>query len=124
MDFALSILLVYGITNIVVQSSLFEPLRSWVSKKVDDNMFWLYFYRLITCMMCFGFWVGAFVGYFFGPFVWWNVIFNGAIFSGTTWIIHCLVQFLGNGYDPSRTINIVTSDPLLLKEVKDENPKH
>ena len=117
----LYILLAYGITNIVVQSSLFAPFRDAVSRKVDCSCFWLYFYRLITCMMCLGFWVGAFVGYFYGPFHPFNIIFNGALYSGAIWILHCIVMFLGNGYDPSRTINIGSSEPITLKVIEDEH---
>jgi len=74
-------------------------------------------------MMCFGFWAGALVGYFYGPFNAINIIFNGALYSGTTWIISCLVQYLGNGFDPARTINMVTSDPIEIKVIKDDNTK-
>lgn len=119
----LAIILTYGITNILVNSSLFEPVRNYISSKVDSSKLVLYFYRLITCMMCLGFWVGAFVGYFYGPFDPWNIIFNGAFYSGTTWILHCLAMYLGNGYDPSRTINIGCSEPLTVKVVHDEHPK-
>lgn len=123
MEIVLAILLVYGITNIVVYSSLFEPLRNYISTKVDTHKAMLYLYRLITCMMCFGFWVGAFVGYFYGPFHPFNIIFNGAIYSGTTWILHCIVMFLGNGYDPARTINMGSSEPITIKVVTDEHPE-
>lgn len=121
MEILLAVLLVYGITNIIVQSSLFAPVRDAVSRRVDCSCFWLYFYRLITCMMCLGFWVGAFVGFFYGPFHPLNIIFNGAIFSGTTWILHCIVMFLGNGFDPARTINIGSSEPITLKVLEDEH---
>ena len=122
MTLLLAILLTYGITNILVFSSLFEPVRNYISTKVDCSKLVLYLYRLMTCMMCLGFWVGAFVGYFYGPFGPWNIIFNGALYSGTTWILHCIVQFLGNGYDPARTINIGSSETLTVKVVKDEHP--
>jgi hypothetical protein len=121
MELLLAILLVYGMTNIVVYSSLFEPFRSYISTKVDTSRLMLYFYRLITCMMCLGFWVGALVGYFYGPFHPLNIIFNGAIYSGTTWILHCIVMFLGNGYDPARTINIGSSETINVKVVHDEH---
>lgn len=121
MEILLYILLTYGISNIVVQSSIFEPLRSYISTKVDFSTFWLYVYRWITCMMCFGFWAGAFVGAFYGPFMWWNLLFNGGLYSGTTWLIHCCAQYLGNGFDPARTINIVSNEPIQIKVVPNDH---
>ena len=119
--YVIAFFLVYGITNIIVNSSLFEPFRNYISTKVDDNKAMLYFYRLITCMMCLGFWVGAFVGLFYGPFHPMNIIFNGALYSGTTWILHCIVMFFGNGFDPARTINIGSSETINVKVVNDEH---
>ena len=41
----------YGITTIIVQSKLMEPLRLYFKVKSK------YLHKLITCMMCTGFWV-------------------------------------------------------------------
>lgn len=45
----------YGLTSIVVQSKLFKPFRETIKAKS------VFFGSLLSCMMCFGFWVGLFV---------------------------------------------------------------
>lgn len=49
------IFICYGITSIVVQSKLFRPLREFISGRSK------FFGSLLSCMMCFSFWVGLFV---------------------------------------------------------------
>jgi hypothetical protein len=121
MDFIIAILVVYGITNIVTQGSIFYNMREWFGTKTAENgkysKVYGSIYKLINCPMCFGFWVGIFVGIFLGPFVWWNILFNGALYSGTTWIVYCITQFLGQGYDPSRTINVQFQNELSTKNI-------
>lgn len=112
MDLYILILLVYGLTNIIVRGTLFESLKD----KLEDRMLntkssiikWSlrHFLTLINCPMCTGFHVGWIVGIWFGPFAAWNVICNGALFSGTTWIINAVVQFFGQGSDPERDVNV------------------
>ncbi len=48
------ILVCYGVTSIVVQSKLFKPFRELIKKRSE------FFGSLVSCMMCFGFWVGLF----------------------------------------------------------------
>jgi hypothetical protein len=121
MQLLIAILLAYGITNIVTQGSIFYSFREWFIKKSQQNgklsKIYASFYKLLNCPMCFGFWAGILVGIFMGPFPAYNIIFNGAIYSGTTWIIFCLTQFLGQGYDPSRTINVVFNSELVQKTI-------
>jgi hypothetical protein len=122
MTFIIAILTVYGITNIVTQGSIFDPVKEKIEELIATNkhpkkLSWLL--KLINCPMCFGFWVGALVGIFMGPFIGWNIIFNGGLYSGTTWILHCIMQLLGQGYDPSRTINVVFSNDLSIKDIKE-----
>lgn len=121
MELLIGILLAYGITNIVTQSSLFYPLRKWFECNIHENKIYMFLYKLITCPMCFGFWAGALTGIFLGPFPWWNIIFNGAMYSGTTWLVFCLAQFLGSGNDPNRTINLVFQNPLEQKDINKED---
>lgn len=106
------ILLVYGITNIVVQGSIFDGFKSFLEDKVIESntryikVFLNRFITLINCPMCSGFWIGAIIGLLYGPFENWNIIFNGTFYSGTTWLIYCLTQFLGQGLTTERQINI------------------
>jgi prepilin signal peptidase PulO-like enzyme (type II secretory pathway) len=118
MELLIAILVAYGISNIIVNGSIFEPLRNWFGGHAD-KFIPRKIYQLITCMMCTGFWVGVVVGCFLGPFPWWHIIFNGAIYSGTTWLIYCIAQFLGQGYDPSRVINVQIEEPITIREDKD-----
>lgn len=101
MNILISILTVYGITKIITSGTIFDSLKS----KLNN-----FFQTLLNCPLCTSFWVGVFLGAFYGPFPFWNIIFNGAFYSGCIWIITCLVQFLGNGYDPNRSVN-VTIEP-------------
>lgn len=121
MDVFIYILIVYGITNIVVQSTLLEPLKALLIELAADtkNEYLKYSFikthKLVSCYMCLSFWVGMWLGLFFGPVTAWAFPLNGFFYSATTWIISCFVQFLGNGYDPARTINIVIGDEPTIK---------
>ena len=127
MEFLIAVLLVYGMTNIVVQGSIFDPFKD----KLTEWAFYLpngirkfvleWFLKLINCPMCSGFHIGWIVGIFLGPFVWWNVLFNGALYSGTSWIIYSIVQFFGNGDAPERNITVVINDPVQVKHINKED---
>jgi hypothetical protein len=105
MNILILILTVYGITKIITSGTIFDPIKS----KLNN-----FFQTLFNCPLCTSFWVGAFLGAFYGPFPFWNIIFNGAFYAGCIWIITCLVQFLGNGYDPNRSLNvIIEKEPLI-----------
>lgn len=102
MDLLLSILTVYGLSAIVTISKIFEPVRD-LAEKHSPN-FWKY---LTACMQCLPFWVGIFISLVMGtPLTIKNEIFNpnlnlfftylfsGALFSGTTMLIHTIFVFL------------------------------
>ena len=135
MEFLLAVLLVYGITNIIVRGSIFDGIKEKVTdchiKAKDDGSWkWLTgkFLSLTNCPMCTGFWVGMLVGAIYGPYDPWNVLFNGAIYSGTCWLIHCVTQYLGQGDEPERTVTIYVhpesklnlADEQEFKEMDDE----
>jgi hypothetical protein len=110
MNILILIMLAFGITKIVNSGTIFDPLKNYlISKKCNLLV------NLLNCPLCFGFWVGALVGYLYGPFFCWNIIFNGAFYSGCIWLLTCIVQFLGNGYDPSRAIVVNFDSPLEVK---------
>jgi hypothetical protein len=111
MEIIFAVISAFGIVNILGKGSIFNNFREYLEENTK------FFHTLITCPMCLGFWVGIVLGLFYGPFPWWNPL-NGAFYSATTWIIHCVVQYFGAGYDPSRTINIVTTEPIHIKEDK------
>ena len=99
-------LAVYGSSLVVVMSSILKPFRDFISyskitKRTDGTVESVVIRRfslpgkLIGCMMCFGWWSGAFWGYvFWDPFskvdssLWLHFIFNGMVGSSVTWIIH------------------------------------
>ena len=102
MDFLISILLVYGISAIVTMGKIFEPLRDFAEKHSPN--FWKY---LTSCMQCLPFWVGALVSFIYKtplnvennlfPFylnLFFTYLFSGALFSGTTFLIHTIFQYL------------------------------
>lgn len=113
-----AILLAYGLANIIVQGSIFDGLKTKlmiVAGKTKYSLIkWLLtkFLQLINCPKCIGFQIGWFIGLYYGPFSdpFISILFNGAFYSGTTWIIWTLVQYLGNGYDPARTINVIVQN--------------
>jgi len=129
MTFLVSCLLCYGIVNILVQGVIFDSFKEWL---IDISLTKRSFLTRVTafiadkiltimnCPMCAGFHVGWFVGIFLGPFVWWNILFNGALYSGVVWIINSFVQFLGNGNDPNRSVIIMTDEPLAIKHINKE----
>lgn len=121
MSLLIAILVAYGITLIVTQGSIFYAFREWFGKKTAQggklSKVYGYVYKLINCPMCFGFWAGILVGYFLGPFVGLQMLFNGALFSGTTWILFCITQFLGQGYDPARVLNVTFQNELQQKSI-------
>jgi hypothetical protein len=49
-------LAVIGMTHIIVDSSIFQPVRDWVKNKLPG-----FFSRIIECYQCCGTWVGFFV---------------------------------------------------------------
>lgn len=96
MELLISVLVVYGISAIVTISKIFEPVRD-LAEKHSPN-FWK---PLTSCMQCFPFWAGVFVAFVLGSPVeafnahlpvWLNrvftYLFSGALFSGTTFLIH------------------------------------
>lgn len=124
MELLVSILLVYGITNIIVRGVIFDGIKD----KLEDLMFsskgvikWFLskFLTLTNCPMCTGFWIGAAIGALYGPFEQWNVLFNGAFYSGTCWLLHCVTQYLGQGQEPDNNINIFNK--FSVEEYEDED---
>lgn len=102
MEFIITVLTVYGISSIVTLSKIFEPLRDMAEKR--SPKFWKH---LTSCMQCFPFWAGILVSVVMGGPItvdnemfptglnlFFTYLFTGALFSGTTFLIHTLFIFL------------------------------
>ena len=111
MNILILILLAFGITKIVNSGTIFDPFKAFLERK--NCKFLL---TILNCPLCFGFWVGALIGYLYGPFYLYNIIFNGAFYSGCTWLLTCLSHYLGNGYDPTRSIIVNFDSPIEIKK--------
>ncbi len=108
MEFLILVLIVYGMSAIITISKIFEPLRD-LTEKYSPN-FWSY---LTSCMQCLPFWIGIFVSLTIGRPAevnnaifpsylneFFTYLFSGALFSGTTMLIHTLfVNLKGSQWD-------------------------
>lgn len=63
-----------GLTHILVDSTLFQPVRDWISTNAERNLpTWAAekIKKLIGCYQCMGFWCGLFTGWMtFGLNLW------------------------------------------------------
>lgn len=98
---------IFGISNICVQGSILNSFREWLKNKS------IFLFNLIKCPMCLSFWFGLLIGSFYGPFEWYNPL-NGFFYSATSWILWCLCQYLGNGYDASRVFNVLIPEEIKI----------
>ncbi len=102
MEIILTILVCYGISNIIVYGSIFEGLRDKLTLISPD--FWG---KLFSCMMCMPFWVGFILSLGsqistytqFSPFysngldnIYISIFLDSCLLSGTTWLIHTLQE--------------------------------
>ena len=114
MNILILILLAFGITKIVNSGSIFDQFKLYLknkNRKITNILL-----SIMNCPLCFGFWVGSLIGAIYGPFIWWNILFNGSFYSGCVWLLSCLSQYLGNGYDPTRSLIINIDGPIELKK--------
>lgn len=94
------ILSLYGITLIISEGVIFSKFRKWLN--TFNNKF---FYKLVSCMMCLGFWFGAITSLILNdnPFIDITHLFNynvfkyvlnpilfGGFISGTNWLLHLI----------------------------------
>lgn len=93
---------VFGAANGIAVSALMQPFRDWVGKKSN------FFYKLVTCVMCLGFWLGFLASFVWSPMGYHistleltvsnyfrlltTLIFNGFIGSASSWLLYLLVK--------------------------------
>jgi hypothetical protein len=112
---------VFGLTKIINSGSIFDPVKNYLQSK--NNKFLNFILKLVNCPLCLSFWIGALIGALYGPFPAWNIIFNGGFYAGCIWIITCLCQYLGNGYDPTRSLIVNVDSPIEVKKVINSDGK-
>jgi len=98
----------YGITNIIVWGSIFQPLRDFFKYLKNKTFFplnslGLFLDGLTSCVLCTSTWVGFFLGYFlYSPtcFYFYNywmqysyLFFDGMFAAGIVWTINTIVEF-------------------------------
>lgn len=98
MELIVFLLAAYGISNIMVHSSIFEWWRI-LMVKISPN----FLGDLFQCMMCLPFWVGIALSVIFGSVVgtefdmssvWLATFIDGCLASGGVWLIHTLQEKL------------------------------
>jgi hypothetical protein len=62
--FLLAIIFTEALTEIVVKSEIFSPLRAKIFKLGQNNKFFNWLHRLFDCGYCFSVWAGALVAFF------------------------------------------------------------
>ena len=112
------VFITYGFSNIVVHSTLFQPLRDKVTIYDEEDNPTNWFGKLINCMMCFPFHIGWFVSLILfyvngnlllssptsnliildninitNKVVLVSLFFDGCLASGLNWLIHTIQEF-------------------------------
>ena len=99
------VLLNYGLTNIVVFSLIFEPVRNFFERLSQTNtkIKWLgmFLSKMTSCPMCFATWSGFFISIIiwspthvlFGTPTEFSWFFDGIISSGSVWAINSIIEF-------------------------------
>jgi hypothetical protein len=85
----LFVLAVIGMTNILVDSRLFEPVRCWLQKVLPTKV-----YEVLECHQCTGFWTGMICGLIllsFNPFI---VFACGCAGSFVSAFAYILMEFI------------------------------
>ena len=100
MDLLYFILVSYGMTQIIVYGEIFDSHRIWIKKKSK------WFGKLVSCAMCTGFWVGAFLFGINGltelfnfEYNYINIMLLGSLSSGTSYVLNMLFGDNGVKHD-------------------------
>jgi hypothetical protein len=63
--FLLAIILTEAVTELVVKSEIFNPLRAEIFRRGQANKFFDWLHRLLDCGYCFSVWAGAIIAILF-----------------------------------------------------------
>jgi hypothetical protein len=98
MNYFIYIIIGWGVTDILVNGSIFDPLRFYLSVKFPAGS------KILTCIRCSGFWVGILSGIIYSTFILPNeldiygkiitVFSSGALISGSSVFINAMMIFL------------------------------
>jgi apolipoprotein N-acyltransferase len=95
LSFVISALVIFGASMLLAQSTIFEPLRTFLAKRFHTNFFCKWGWFLITCQMCTSFWLGILIPYSMGAIpITGYLITNGVLASATTVIIGAILSKL------------------------------
>jgi hypothetical protein len=104
-EFLVWSLAVFGATNIIVSSSILQPVRMFLmfSRDGRPRRFSL-LGKLVTCIMCMGFWVGLlFSMAVWSPSSnhvlaavnysdWFRMLYDGCLGSCVSWLLYLLIK--------------------------------
>jgi len=103
------ILAAYGMSQILVYGSIFEPLRAGLHKWGEDEYapfqgVGKFLSGLISCMMCTSTWVGFFLGltifsptlFLFETPIEYSWFFDGCMASGGVWALNAIIEWYEN----------------------------
>lgn len=100
------VFMAYGMSQIIVYGSIFEPIRKGIHKwgneeKAPLKSFGKFLSDLIKCMMCTSTWVGFFMSavlfsptyYCFTTNIFGSIFFDGMLASGSVWAINAIIEW-------------------------------
>jgi uncharacterized membrane protein len=90
--FLLAVIITEAITELVVKSELFFPLREYLFEKGKKNSFFNRFHSLVDCGYCFSVWMGWFTAFL--------------LFKENSFLIHSYVDWIFIGLVIHRLSNI------------------
>lgn len=95
LNLLLFIIIGVSITNLAVNASILDTPREFIINKVEDSKYFAWVGKLITCMMCSGFWVGFLLSFDNNFQI--SPIYAGAIISLAAQTVGTLLDYLDVG---------------------------
>ncbi len=96
MNLMLFIIIGVGITNLAVNASILDNPRNFVIEWASNTEGFSWVAKLISCMMCSGFWVGFFltIHFWFSDGISFNPVYGGAIVSLFSYAFGSMMDYL------------------------------